>query len=256
MTYNPKNSLEMVSDPFSSTFFVLPPTPCTDERRLWFRRANEILGFLSATEMALKECKDKYEKAFKKDNLRPSTPIKIASSDGRIVVMPSSRLLKTYTDGVDILCRQVFVMLYGSLETYLFELLYRSFPAKGVIEDILDRSIEIIIKKKWDGKFCSISNEFDLGYKSADLESHFRGFEMVFEVKTFKKPLVFLDELAQVRHRIVHASSIIGDGKYIFVDAKIFNSYFTFCAHLTDYIDTLFAKRFGYERVTLDPAGA
>jgi hypothetical protein len=42
----------------------------------------------------------------------------------------------------------------------------------------------------------------------------------------------------------------------IFVNAKVFQAYYAFCMLLTDYIDGLFATRFEYERVEINPASA
>jgi hypothetical protein len=79
---------------------------------------------------------------------------------------------------------------------------------------------------------------------------------MEFEGKTFKNPLDFLDELTQVRHRIVHASSILEKDRVIFIDTDDLPVLVAFLFHLTDYIDDMFAKRFGYLRVVLNPAEA
>jgi hypothetical protein len=54
----------------------------------------------------------------------------------------------------------------------------------------------------------------------------------------------------------VHASSILEKGRLIFVNAQVFHAYYGFCTLLTDYVDDLFAKRFGYERVKINPAEA
>jgi hypothetical protein len=256
MALDPHNPLGMISDPYAGDTFVLPEALCTDQRRLWFRRSNEIIGFLMTTEFALKECKSKYEQLVSAEKLRPDTPLRIKSSDGRSIILPTQTFLKQSGNGVDVLCRQVFVMLYGSLETFLFELLERSFPEIGVTENILEQSLEIMMRKKWDGKFCKMSNILTLNYEASSLMSRFGGFQMNFEGKTFKNPLSFLDELAQIRHRIVHASSILEKGRLIFVNAQVFHAYYGFCALLTDYVDDLFAKRFGYERVKINPAEA
>ena len=71
---------------------------------------------------------------------------------------------------------------------------------------------------------------------------------MNFGGSKYDNPLYFLHELAQVRHRIVHASSILENNKKIFIDMNIFNEFFGFFFHLTDYVDSLFAKKFGYDR--------
>ena len=112
------------------------------------------------------------------------------------------------------------------------------------------------MRKKWDGKFCKMRDVFDIKYKASELINHFKGFEMNFEGKKFKNPLDFLDRLAQVRHRIVHASSIWEKDKLVSIDAKVFHAYYAFCAHLTDFIDDLFASRFKFDRAKINPAEA
>jgi hypothetical protein len=252
----PKNPLKMVTDPFSGDTFVLPETPCTVERRLWFKRTNEIIAFLMTTELAIKETKLKYEQILSKKGLRPETPMKIESSDGRSLVCPAHTLIKQFSQGIDVLCRQVFIMFYGSLETFIFQLMERSFPELGITENILGQSLEIMMRRKWDSKFCKMSDVFGLGYKARDLNNHFLDFEMNFERKVFKNPLAFLDELAQIRHKIVHASSILEKGHSIFINAKVFHAYFSFSAHLTEYIDKLFTSRFQFERERIKPEEA
>lgn len=256
MKFDSENPLGMIPDPYAGDSFVFPETLCTDQRRLWFRRTNEIIGFLTTTELALRECRAKYEQLMPEGGLKPDTPLKLESSDGRSVVMPMQAFLKQCANGVDVLCRQVFVMLYGSLETFLFELLQRSFPEIGITENIQDSSLEIMMRKKWDGKFCKTSDVFGLNYEAKELVNHFKGFEMNFEGRVYKDPLLFLDELAQIRHKIVHASSILEKGRLIFVNAQIFHAYYAFCTLLTDYVDDLFAKKFGYQREKINPAKA
>ena len=256
MAVEGKNPVGMVRDPFAGNGFILPEALCSDQRKLWFRRSNEIIGFLTTTELALRECRGKYEHLLSQRHLKSDTPLKLESSDGRSVIMPTGRFLRGCIDGVDVLCRQVFVMLYGSLETYIFELLDRSFTKVKMTEDILGQSLEIMMKRKWDGKFCRIRDVLGLDYKSGDLINHFKGFQMNFEGKVFRNPLLFLDELAQVRHKIVHASSILEKGKLIFVNAQVFHAYYVFFVLLTDYVDDLFAKKFVYARVKINPAEA
>jgi hypothetical protein len=256
MAVDPKNPLGMVADPYAGDSFMFPETLCTEQRRLWFRRANEISAFLMTTEFALKECKTKYEHIVLQKKFRPDTPFKIESSDGRSVVTPVKTFLEQFARDVDVLCRQVFLMYYGSLETYLFELLERSFPEIGKTENILGSSLEIMMGANWDGKFCKMRDIFSLNYKANDIKIHFSNFEMNFEGKIFKNPLLFMDELAKIRHKIVHASSILEKGKLIFINAEVFLAHYAFCVLLTDYIDTLFVKRFGYEQVKIHPGAA
>jgi hypothetical protein len=244
----------MVPDPYAGDTFVFPPTPCTDERKIWFRRTNEIFGFLMITRLALRESKSKFEQHLSHQKLGAGTPFKLPSSDGQSIILPLGGLL--LNDGVNILCRQIFVMFYGSLETYLYNLFERSFPMVGITKDILDQSISILMGGTWDGKFCKMHHIFGVDYKANDLINHFMGFEMDIEGEVFKNPLSFLDKLAKVRHQIIHASSILEHGKLIIIPEHIFHAFYAFYMVLTDYVDQLFARRFGYARVVIDPAKA
>ena len=257
MTSDPKNPLGMVPDPYAGDTRILPDTPCTHERRLWFRRANEIMAFLFVTEFAQKECQSKYETLIKQNQLKLETQFRLRSSDGRLATMPTGKFIGICRDGLDILSRQGFIMFYGSLETYLFELIERSYVEIGITKDILYKSLGIMMKRNWDGKFCKMSEVFSLGYNASNIVNHFKGFEMEFNGKAYEHPLLFLDELSKVRHKIVHASSIMENGKLIyFKPQEMFLARYGFCALLTEYIDALFVRRFSYQQTIINPGRA
>lgn len=256
MARDPKNPLGMVPDPYAGDTFVLPDTPCTDERRSFFRRSNEILAFLSIDEMALRDSRQKHRDIMFKKELAPTTPYRLQHSDGRTLSMPVGRFISVHENSIDILYRQGFVMLYGSFETYLFELLEKSFAKLRVTHDVLDKSIDIMMRRKWDGKFCKMNEIFGIDYRAGDLCDFFNGFEMEFNGKRFNNPFLFLDELAQIRHRIVHASSLLEKGKIIFIDARIFHAYFSYFVLLTEYVDSIFVQKFGFTQIIVNPSGA
>ena len=52
MNKDPENPLGMVPDPIAGDAFVFPPTKCTRERRLFFKRANDIHALLFITKHA------------------------------------------------------------------------------------------------------------------------------------------------------------------------------------------------------------
>jgi hypothetical protein len=256
MTGNSKNPLGMVRDPYAGDGFILPDTLCTEQRKAFFRRAKEILKFLTISDLALKDCKNKYEQLLSNNKLKSDTPLKFGFSDGRSTIMPVHSFLSGCNEGVEFLCRQVFVMLYGSWETYLFEILERSFPQIGISENILENSLKILMKGNWDGKFCKMQNILGIAYKASDLVNHFTGFEMNFGGTVFKNPFHFLDELSQIRHRIIHASSMLDNGMPISINAQMFPAYLSYFALLTEYVDKLFSEKFRYAQVKINPAEA
>ncbi len=245
-----------VRDPYKGDSFVMAHTRCTPERRSFFKRANEIIGFLRIGEYALQQCGGFLQQQVSKHALQPDTPLRIKAPDGQSVIMPVSNAVRSCGEGVDILARQIFVMLYGSFETFLFQICERAFNDLGIQDEVLNKSLDILQKKKWDGKFCGMRDTFGVDYKSSHLIDHFSGFKMKFGDQEYRDPLQFLDELSQVRHRIVHASSLLHGTQILSIQTNIFLATYVFYARLTDYIDDLFAKKFGYERQMVDPAKA
>jgi hypothetical protein len=257
MKKEPGNPLGMVPDPISGQAFVFPVTECTLERRLFFKRANEIHALLFITKHAYDETGNIYQQRIQQLPKKENTPIKIELQTGQSLMFPARAILSLTRDGISVLTRQAFIMLYGSFETYLFQLVERSLALmEGAPDDILDRSIELLMGGKWDTKFNRMSKVFGLDFKAGDLNQRFSGFELNFEGRLYKNPLLFLDELAKVRHRIVHASSILEKDQLISVGIEVFHGLYSVYFLLTDFTDFLFAKRFGYPRSEVNPAEA
>ncbi len=246
----------MRRDPFDGKSFVLSETECTTERRYFFTRFNEILAFLYISVDALNKYKIDFEtKIVPKLPTKENNPMKFSLKSGECIETTPKRIIATAKSGVDILTRQLFVMCYGSFETYLFQLFERSFPAIGITdkEEIFDKSKRILMYKEWNGKFCTMNDFLNIGYKESNLTSCFSKFSLDFEGKEYNNPLDFLNELAQVRHRIVHASSILENKRKIFINMNVFNGFLGFFFLLTDYVDSLFANKFGYDRKIIKP---
>jgi len=251
-----KNPAGMVRDPYAGDGFVFPEINCTRERRFFIKRLNEIHALLYITKHAYDETKVIYRSRIQKLPFKEKTPIKIELSTGNSTIFPASAIVKLSNDGINILTRQAFIMFYGSFETYLFQLFERSFPKIGIDQEILDRSVEILMGGKWDTKFNKMNNCFALDFKAGKLNDYFTDFELNFDGEILKSPLTFLDELAAVRHRIVHASSILENDQLISVDLDIFHGFYGFYFLLTDFVDSLFSRRFDYPRLKINPAEA
>src|SRR3990172_13110619 len=101
MTSNPDNPLDMVPDPFAGDTFVLPATECTDERKLFIRRMDEIQSLLYITKVSFDVCKEKYEKVII-PNLpsKANTPIKLEMNGGDYIVMPVARIIEMTANGI------------------------------------------------------------------------------------------------------------------------------------------------------------
>ena len=246
----------MVPDPFDGKSFVLPEATYTRERRLFFQRMKEIICFFNVTSYSFLECRKNLENLIPKLPFKEKTDIKFEWTGGRSITMPARKAVKMTIEGNDILARQIFIMIYGSFETYLFQIFDRTYPKIGMTENTLDVSLDILMKKKWDGKFNKMSGVFDVNYRAGELINRFKDLKMDFNGKLIKNPLNFLDDLAQIRHRIVHASSILEKGNLVSIDIRFFHEFFYFCSLLTDYVDEIFSKKYGYPRIKLDPAKA
>jgi hypothetical protein len=126
---------------------------------------NEILGFLYVTTFSYSECGKNIGKIIPKLPFGDKTDIKIEFKNGRSIVTPARQIVAMTKGGLDILARQVFIMIYGSFETYLFQIFDRSYPKIRVSENPLDVSMGILMRKKWDGKFCKMRDVFGVAYK-------------------------------------------------------------------------------------------
>ncbi len=252
--YNGENPLSMQPDPFDGKTFILPETECTDERSKFFKRMNEILGFMYVSLLCYDEYRKHFNKIIPKLTFREKTPIKIEWKGSKSAVLSARKVISLSKEAFDILPRQIFVMSYGSFETYLFQLFERSFPIIDITDKTLELSIEILMKRRWDGKFSKMAHTFDVDYKAAQLIDHFSKLTMDFNGTIIKNPLTFLDELVQIRHKIVHASSFFEKGRKVFIDINFVPEFFFFLYHLTAYIDGLFVERFGYETIKVNPA--
>ena len=202
------------------------------------------------------EYKKHFEKVIPQLPFKDRTPIKIEWKASKSLMMPARKIVSLSKESFDILPRQIFIMVYGSFETYLFQLFERSYPLISVTKDTLDLSLGILMKKRWDGKLSKMANTFGFEYKASQIKNYFSSLEMDFNGESITNPLDFLDKLVQVRHRIVHASSIFEEGRLITIDICFIPEFFFFLYHLTDYIDSLFAKRFGFQRIKINPAEA
>ena len=107
------NPLNMVPDPFVGNTFVLPETECTDARRLFFRRMNEIQAFLFITKHSFDICKEKYgEVIIPTLPSKANTPIKVEMNSGNFIVMPAASIIEMTTNGINLLTRQALVMFF------------------------------------------------------------------------------------------------------------------------------------------------
>lgn len=257
------NPLGMIKDPFVGDNFVFGETLCTVQRKNWFQNANQILAFQAATILSLQETKAKYS-ALK---LSQDTPIRLLYEDGMSFMTPLKLLVKFLDGGIHFMGQQIFIRLYGSFETYLFQLIDRTLIESGITEGRLEQSISIIMNKTWDGKFCAMNEKFGIGYKSSKLHKHFKDFPLVFMGGRFEEPLVFMDEIARIRHLIIHNSGIVDnhlaekyslpnleEGKLILLDHRICIEFFAFLNLLTEYIDQLFSLKYNFHRESLNPA--
>lgn len=82
------------------------------------------------------------------------------------------------------------------------------------------------MKKRWDGKLSKMAHTFGFEYKASQLKDHFSNLVMDFNGERITNPLDFLDKLVQIRHRVVHASSIFEEGRLINIDINFIPEFF------------------------------
>jgi len=95
MNRDPQDPIGMVRDPLAGDLFVFPPTKCTRERRLFFKRANEIHALLFITKHAYDETNKIYQQRIRNFPKRERTPVKIELKTGHSLIFPVALILST-----------------------------------------------------------------------------------------------------------------------------------------------------------------
>lgn len=257
------NPMKMIQGPYG--LYILPPTQCSEFRENFFRRGNQIIGFY----VSISTYSEKGLQLSKVEELRSrykdSTPIPIGGFPGRSIVINYGQLKKLFSDAGTHLTNQVFLMIYGNFEAYLIGVVQKALleisKPNGEIE-----VANFLSGKKWEGKFSKLTQEFKVDLGGNRLKNKFASFEMEFLGEKYSNPIVFLDALTALRHRLVHSNGRVDGllisqfpklslkkGDLVSFQLGIPIDFHLFFCHLTEVVDDLFSARFNWKQNTLKP---
>ena len=243
--------------------FVLPPTPCSQRRTEFFKRGNTILGFYTVMSIVSKAGGDVIGQQEKQGKFKPDTPFRLKITDGNIAQMNYGLFKKCFANAGVHLTNQVFLMLYGSFEAFIADLVLDALTQINT-NDPYEEALRLMYTSKWRGKMDKIAQKLGVQLGTGIFLSKFQNIDMGFLGERCPNPIEFLEKAADLRHRLVHYSgradkqfakdypkSGLSEGDIISLPFGLPMSMQPFFAHLTDVIDDAFCSKFGWQRTVV-----
>ena len=163
------------------------------------------------------------------------------------------------------LTNQVFLMLYGSFEAYIADLVLDGLTHQDT-KDPYQEALHLMVLAKWRGKIDRIGQKLNVGLGKRRFVAKFRDMELEFLGEQFKDPLEFLERAGGLRHLLVHSSGRVDEAfasQYpkanmraadtISLPTDLPIALHLFLVHLSDLFDEIFAAKFGWDRTTIGP---
>jgi hypothetical protein len=247
--------------------FVLPPTPCSTRRAEFLRRGNTILGFYAAIAMASKMGQDVIAGAEKRGELKDSTPLRgQLGIGGQLHVMNYGLYKKLFATAGAHLTNQVFLMLYGSFEAYVGDLVMDGLTQMGTEPDPYQKALELMILSKWEGKIDRISMKLNAPLGKGAFSAKFKDIDLGFFNESCRSPIEFLEKAAELRHLLVHSCGRVDDaflmahpkiglaiGQTVSLPFGLPLQLQLFFSHLSEVFDEAFSSTFGWQRTLVAP---
>lgn len=242
--------------------YILPPQLCSNRRREFFLRANRILGSYTTLTIYSEYGKQWGELQAKNGVFGETTPMRF-TINGRTMQTSYRKFKELYQKGIPQLTNYIYLMIYGNFESFLSDLVCDGLSDQGH-PNPEEETIKLMMATKWLGKIDRISQRLgvDLGKRKRDI--HFQNLHMEFAGNVYKDPIGFLQNMADIRHRLIHYSgridalfmiefpkSSISVGDLIVLPAHLpydVNNYFVL---LTELIDGAFSEQFGWSRESI-----
>jgi hypothetical protein len=258
---NKGNPLNMQSlDP--EGLYVLPPQLCSERRREFFVRANQILGSYSIICGYSNFGKNWVELEAKKGRFIETTPMRITIND-RTIQTTYRKIKEMYEKGVPRLSNYIFLMIYGNFETFLSDLVCDGLTKQGRSSPV-EETIRLMMATKWVGKIDRLSQLFDLNLGKSNRQQKFRDLPMEFMGVIYTDPIEFLQKIADIRHRLTHYSGLadslflsefprcgLSEGDPIFMPVHMPYDTQFFLVLLTDLVDDAFSRKFKWSRTLM-----
>lgn len=246
--------------------FVLPPTPATARRQEFLQRANSILGFYAALTITASEGKKVIDAHEQSGERVDGTTMRLPFGGRGIAQFNYGAFKRFHASAGATLTNQVFLMLYGNFEAFLSDLVLDALSQLGDSQDPEQEVIDLMMSAKWPGKLDRMAQRLKVKLGKRMLVRHFSGIDMGFLGEATDDPRVYLQMMADLRHRLVHAGSKanqlfaarypksgLNAGDRINLPIGLPLELQLWLAHLSEAIDGAFASRFGWERAMVAP---
>ena len=247
--------------------FVLPPTPCSRRRAEFLARANATLGYFAAISISSKEGRDVLARAEKQGKFGIDTTFKLdlGTEEGELR-FNYGLYKKWFARAGDQLSNQIFLMLYGSFEALVSDLVFDALQQSGSYDDPYQETLNLMALSKWRGKIDRIDSKMQVGLGKHLFVDKFQDIEMGILGEQCDDPRKFLEIAADLRNRLVHSvgradagfvdtypESGLSVGDEITIPARFLFPLQFFFTHLSDVFDEAFSSKFGWPRVIQAP---
>ena len=199
-TDNPLNMYQLYQD----GPYVLPETICSTRRADFLRRGNAILGFYTVISIASKQGSDAIYQGEQQGKFKYDTAFRLKIDPGGAISQLNYGLFKRlFSRAGGHLTNQVFLMLYGSFEAYIADLVLDGLSDEGA-QDPYQEALNLMVLAKWRGKVDRIGKRLELKIGKRRFVTKFRDIDMDFMGESCKDPLEFLEKAGELRHRLVN----------------------------------------------------
>ncbi|MEN6301924.1 MAG: hypothetical protein ABFD96_04325 [Armatimonadia bacterium] len=239
--------------------WVLPPALCSDNRRAFFERAKDILGFYASMATFSKKGGDALRAAAGSKGLADDTPFRLRLG-GWVMRSTYGGVWRQFEKTQPELTNQVFLMVYGNFEAYLLDMVHDALSV-GHTEDPTQEAIQVLACSRWPGKFDRIHQQLGVGLGKGKMRNAFANLEMGFLGQPSNDPVDFLQKIAGLRHCLVHSAARadsdfvasyprcgLSPGDRIQLPFEFPFGLHMFFVLFTDVIDEAFCLRFGWAR--------
>ena len=244
--------------------FVPGPTLCSERRREYLQRAHGILGFYVAITAYCGKGKEVVEHSIEAHSINDDTTIKL-TLDGHTWAGSCRLLRRMFGEAGSRLSNEVFLMLYGNLEAFLADLLADALRHQGA-PDPLRAAVSMMMGTTWPGRLSRIQEKLGVRLGKGARVAHFHDVEMAFLGEASTDPAEFLENMAQLRHRLVHSTGRIDEefaaaypGARLEVGARAalplglpFDVHWLLMIW-TDFVDRAFCAQYGWPRTEASP---
>lgn len=208
MKDNPENPFSLKELALGESY-VLGPELCTYWKKEFLRRGNSILASYSMASCYASLGNQQIVSLEEINKINAETDFRLTIGK-RFMRCNYGLMKKTFNETLRQLSNQAFLMVYGNLEAYLIDVVYEAFSNQGSADPSQD-AVNIMARTKWEGKIDSICQRFSLELGKRQFADSFRNIKMEFLGESFSEPLPFLQNIAEIRHLLVHSSGRIGD---------------------------------------------